>query len=93
MTNITEIINKKDLEKFSQEEIKKLSKVILETSKVSLKSRQIDVYLLSQHVLSEQILSKLKDIISSYLPGNTRISIQCENLDGEDKGQGLIKKA
>jgi len=93
MINITQILKEKDLKLFSIEEKQMLLKVILVNTKVSLHSRKIDIYLLSEHILSEQILNKVKKLISSYLPKTVRISIKCEILDGENKGQRLLKKA
>lgn len=92
MTNITQLIKEKDLDLFNPEERKKLSKVIFVNSKVSLKTREVVIFLLSQYRLSEEILNKIKKIISSYLPGTGRFSIQYEILD-DNKGQGLLKKA
>jgi len=93
MIRLTHVLNKKDLMLFSEEERKKLAKVILKDVSVSLKSRTIDVYLLSEHTLSEEPLNKIKELLSSHLKEAGCISIHCENLEGENKGQRLVQEA
>ncbi len=93
MTKVTQIFKKKDLMLFTTEEREILFKAILLNVKVSVKSREIDIYLLSEFILSEQILKKIEKLISSHLPKTARVSIHCEILDTDNKGQRLIEKA
>jgi DNA polymerase-3 subunit alpha (Gram-positive type) len=93
MINIKQIFKEKDFELFSIEEKKILENVILENIDVSRREKNLNVFLLSECVITEQMLNKLKKIISCYLPHTNSISIHCDKLDGENKGQRLVTKA
>jgi len=93
MIKVTKIFNQKDLNLFNEEERKKLSSIFLKSADVSIKLRELDIRLLSENQLSEEILNKIKKLLSSYLLQATRISIHCEILDDKNKGQRLVKEA
>ena len=93
MRNIKQILKEKDLKLFSAEEKKTIENVIVENINVSRQEKSLDVFLLSEDVLSKQTLNRLKKIISCYLPQTISISIHWDKLDGVDKGRRLVTKA
>ncbi len=92
MINLKNIFKEEDLKIFEAEEKRLLTNIILENIVVSREKKDLDVFLLSEHVLTEQILIKIKNILLSYLPHTNNILFHCVKVDNKNKAQALVTK-
>ncbi|WP_337957197.1 OB-fold nucleic acid binding domain-containing protein, partial [Tepidanaerobacter acetatoxydans] len=92
MINLKNIFKEEDLKIFEAEEKRLLTNIILENIVVSREKKDLDVFLLSEHVLTEQILIKTKNILLSYLPHTNNILFHCVKVDNKNKAQALVTK-
>ena len=63
MINITQILKDNDRKVIDYQEQKQLAKVLIKNIIVSKRNRNLDVYLVSDNVIPEELLEKIKKII------------------------------